>query len=126
MQHYGERPFPQKEIKMANDGRKKLDQAYNKLEHEVPEKVAQKIQWLRSDNAKWVRIPMAIVLMIAGCFGFLPVIGIELIPLGLMLIAQDIPFLRKPVAKLIMWLVHKWVMLRQWWEKKHPHTPGHK
>lgn len=107
---------------MKNDGQKKLDQAFNTLEQEIPKKVARRIHWLRSDRAKWVRIPMGFVLIVAGCFGYLPIIGIELIPLGLLLIAQDVPFLRKPVAELMLWLERKWIQLREWWERRHPHT----
>ena len=31
-----------------------------------------------------------------------------MVPLGLVLIAQDIPFLRKPVARLIAWGIDRW------------------
>jgi hypothetical protein len=35
------------------------------------------------------------------------------LPIGLMLIALDVPFLRKPVARVMIWLERKWVALRQ-------------
>ncbi len=72
----------------------------------------------RDPDSKWVRLPLGLVLIAGGIFGFLPVLGFEFIPLGLLLIAQDVPFLRKPVGEATIWLEHKWVALRQWWQRK--------
>lgn len=103
---------------MSDDGRKKLDQAYEGLEHEVPDRVARAIRWLRNPDSRWIRLPVGLVLIVSGFFGFLPVLGFEFIPLGLLLIAQDVPFLRSPVADLTLWLECKWVELRKWWQRK--------
>jgi hypothetical protein len=35
-----------------------------------------------------------VLFLIGGCFWFLPILGLEMIPIGLMLIAIDVPFLR--------------------------------
>lgn len=43
---------------------------------------------------------------------FLPVLGINFLPLGLLLIAQDVTFLRKPVGLAVIWLVRKWIALK--------------
>lgn len=104
---------------MKENGNKKLDQAYEGLEQETPDKVSRMIRWLRNPNSKWVRLPLGILLIAGGVFGFLPVLGFEFIPLGLLLIAQDIPFLRKPVGEMTLWLEHQWVALKQWWQRKH-------
>lgn len=37
---------------------------------------------------------------------------VELIPVGLLLIAQDVPPLREPVAEMTLWLERQWVRLR--------------
>jgi hypothetical protein len=39
-----------------------------------------------------------------------------MLPIGLLLIAQDVPFLRGPVARLTLWLERKWAALRRWWK----------
>ncbi len=103
---------------MSTEGQRKLDLAYNGLEKLTPDRVARAIRWLHSDKAKLIRIPLGIVLVICGFFGFLPILGIEMIPLGLLLLAQDVPFLQKPVASAVIWLEYKWVSLRQWWRQK--------
>jgi hypothetical protein len=55
-----------------------------------------------------VRIPAGLVLMAGGILWFLPIVGLWMFPLGLALIALDIPFLRRPVARLINWGEKKW------------------
>jgi hypothetical protein len=37
--------------------------------------------------------------MVGGIFGFLPVLGFWMLPLGLALIALDLPPLRKPIER---------------------------
>jgi hypothetical protein len=99
-------------------GRRKLAEAYRGLEDEVPDFVARAIRWLRNPEARWVRIPLGVVLIILSFFWILPVIGIELLPIGLLFIAHDVPFLREPVARCLIWLEHKWVRLRLWYQGK--------
>lgn len=97
-----------------------LDQAYDALEQEVPDKVARAIGWLRDPKGKWVRIPLGLVLIVANLAGpIVPFLGIEFVPLGLLLIAQDVPPLRKPVAKATLWLEHQWMRLRRRWRERH-------
>jgi hypothetical protein len=103
---------------MAQDQRE-LDRAYDRLEEETPDRVTRAIRWLRDPNTRWVRLPIALLLLAAGALGpVLPLLGIELIPLGLLLLAQDIPFLKKPVGAATLWLEDRWVALRRWWKKR--------
>lgn len=104
---------------MQDEGSEKLAKAYEGLEREVPDRVARMIRWLRSPQSRWVRLPLGLVLIACGVVGFLPIVGYEFIPLGLLLIAQDVPFLRKPVAEMTIWLECKWVALRKWWQRRH-------
>lgn len=106
---------------MSDEGQRKLDKAYEGLEHEAPDWMARAIRWLRDPKSRWVRLPLGLALIVSGFFGFLPVLGSEFIPLGLLLIAQDIPFLREPVADCTLWLERKWVELRAWWRRRRHH-----
>lgn len=45
-----------------------------------------------------VRLPTAFVLVLGGCLSFLPVLGIWMLPLGLMLLAVDVPLIRPTVS----------------------------
>ena len=98
---------------MRNDGQRTLDRAYDVLENETPDRVSRAIHWLRSPKSRWVRLPLGILFIAAGFLGpILPVVGLELVPIGLMLVAQDVPFLKKPVGKAMLWLEHKWIDFR--------------
>jgi hypothetical protein len=99
---------------MSDEGQQTLDRAYDELEREVPDRVCRAIRWLRDPNSPWVRLPLGIVLILSSALWFLPVLGIEFLPLGLPLIAQDVPFLRKPVGRLTLWLEHLWLKLKHW------------
>ena len=56
---------------------------------------------------------MGILLMLGGIFSILPLLGLWMLPLGLLLIAYDVPFLRKPVGHFTLWAIRKWAALRQ-------------
>jgi hypothetical protein len=94
-------------------GRAVLRQAFRHLEHEVPGKVARVLRNLRHPQAKWIRMPVGILFVLGGIFSILPVLGLWMLPLGLLLMAYDIPLLRKPVGHFTIWAIRKWVSLRQ-------------
>ena len=48
-----------------------------------------------------------ILFVIGGVFGFLPILGFWMIPVGLLLIALDIPALRRPVQHRLLKLKQK-------------------
>jgi hypothetical protein len=108
---------------MAADNRKKerdkalLDEAFETLEEDAPDRVARIIRWFRQPKSRWIRLPLGILFMLAGLLWFLPVFGIEFFPIGLLLVAEDVPFLRRPAAKLMIWLENKWRALRKRWKR---------
>jgi hypothetical protein len=108
---------------MGDEGRRELDRALDNLEDEVPDRLSRAIHWLRDPEARWIRIPLGVLFLVGGLLWFLPVVGLELIPLGLLLIAQDVPFLRKPVGRATLWLERKWRALRRRWQRWRAHRP---
>ncbi len=103
---------------MTDKGQETLDQAYRGLEDEVPDRVSRAIRWLRDPQARWIRLPVGILLIASSGLWFLPVLGIEFLPLGLLLIAQDVPFLREPVGRATIWLEEQWLKLKRWWKSR--------
>ncbi|MEH6949782.1 hypothetical protein V4R08_00225 [Nitrobacter sp. NHB1] len=75
----------------------------------MPPRLAKFIGWVRKPSSRLVRIPLAIVLIVGGIFSFLPVLGLWMLPLGLILIAQDLPFLQGPMARMLGWVERKWM-----------------
>lgn len=90
-----------------------LNRAYADLEQELPPRLARGLQWLRDPAYRWVRIPLALILIGLSFLWFLPVVGIELLPVGVLLIAQDVPFLRGPVGRLTIRAVRGWRWLKR-------------
>jgi hypothetical protein len=81
-----------------------LDRELDRLAQKLPAWAARLIRWVRKPGSGWVRYPLALVLIAGGIVGFLPILGFWMIPLGLVLIAEDIPFLQRPLGRLIGWI----------------------
>jgi len=86
----------------------RLDRLLDRLEQETPRAMARSIRWLRTPAARWVRVPAGIVLIFGGLLSFLPILGLWMLPLGLLLLALDVPLLKGPVGKAVAWLEEKW------------------
>jgi hypothetical protein len=82
-----------------------LNQAFDRLERMLPATAAHVLHWLHAPESRYIRIPLGILCIIASFFWFLPVIGLEYLPIGLLLIAQDVPVMRKPVGRMMMRLL---------------------
>jgi len=105
---------------MATEGKQKLDNAVEDLKEEVPGKARRFLDWVRSDKARWLRIPLALLLIAVGLtVPYLPIVGLEDVLIGLLLLSYDIPFLRKPMAAFIEWCVKIWRRLKAWWMSRH-------
>ena len=62
---------------------------------EALRKLQRATAWARVKLPRGVRTLIGVMLMIGGVFGFLPVLGFWMIPLGLAFIALDVPPLRR-------------------------------
>ena len=91
-----------------------LDRKIDQISDQLPESAGAFLRWLRTPSSRWVRVPLALLLIVGGVVGFLPVLGFWMIPLGLLLLAQDV--------RSLTWLERKWInwrgRLSQWWSRK--------
>ena len=97
---------------MPNNDARKLNRKIDRLANALPESVGRFVRWLRGPTMRPYRIPVGILLMIGGLFSFLPILGIWMIPLGLVLLSQDLPFLRAPLLRFLGWLEELWAKWR--------------
>jgi hypothetical protein len=79
-----------------------------RFEERLPEWIARKSRALREPQARIWRLPTAGLLIAGGFLGFLPVLGFWMVPLGLMLLAVDLPALQPPLARMLCWIERKW------------------
>lgn len=100
-----------------------IHRTFRRVEHRFPGRLAHFLRWLRQPGSLWVRAPLAALLVVAGLVGFLPVLGFWMLPLGLLLLAQDLPLLRRPMRRLLVWSERRW-RKRQWARRQRQRDPG--
>lgn len=98
----------------ADKERRRLDRLFAKAGAMLPRSAAAALHRLREPRARWIRIPAALLLMVGGVFSFLPVLGLWMLPLGLLLLAVDVPVLRRPMGKAILVVRRRWAT----WKRK--------
>ncbi len=87
------------------------DPHLQRLLNALPKPAKRSYLWLVQPQAKWVRIPLACALMAGGVFGFLPVLGFWMVPLGALLLGEDIP----PVRRLTLRGLGS---VQRWWDAR--------
>jgi hypothetical protein len=79
----------------------------------LPQWLQSPVRWLRKPAAWWLRIPAGLLLLAGGVFSILPVLGLWMLPLGLVLLAEDLPPLRRGTDAVLAWI-----------ERRRPHWMG--
>ena len=95
-----------------------LNRTIKRVERKFPGRFARFLRWARKPASRYVRIPLAILLIVGGLLSFIPILGIWMLPLGLMLLAQDMPLLRRPMRRCLVcserrWRKHQWAKRRE-------------
>ena len=69
--------------------------------------------WLRQPSSRWVRIPAGMLLIVGSFLAVLPIFGLWMLPLGMVLLSQDVPFIKTLIDRLLAWV-----------ERRHPRWLG--
>jgi hypothetical protein len=75
----------------------------------LPQRLQPTLRSLRQPSRRWLRIPAGFLLILGGLLSVLPVLGLWMLPLGLVLLAEDVPALRSLRSRLLDWI-----------ERRHP------
>lgn len=102
---------------MTDRDKERLDRQLDRLSGQLPEAAGGFLGWLRAPSSRWVRIPAGLLLVVGGFVGFLPVLGFWMVPLGALLLAQDVPFLRRPIGRVMIWAERRWTA---WKRRREP------
>lgn len=70
----------------------------DRLQGHLPDWAGRNLDELRRPRMVWVRVPAGVALTAGGVLSFLPGLGIWMLPLGLALLAVDVPPMRRPMA----------------------------
>jgi hypothetical protein len=85
-----------------------LHRELDRLQIHLPPWAKRLLHRARRPSAVWVRTPVAILLIVSGILGtVLPILGFWMVPLGLALLAIDLPFLRPPLARILCYINNK-------------------
>lgn len=85
----------------------RADLAEARLEHlisRLPPRLARAIRDLRRGRSRWLRLPVALGFLLGAIFSFLPVLGLWMLPVGLLLLAEDFPPARVAVHAGVNWV----------------------
>ncbi|BAK82944.1 hypothetical protein [Komagataeibacter medellinensis] len=91
-----------------------------RLLRRLPARGEQAMRWLLQPGRAGLRLVLGCLLMIGGVLSFLPILGLWMLPLGIILLAEDVPLLRRLSERMLEWI-----------ERRHPnwlapetgHTP---
>lgn len=83
------------------------DPRLDALVRRLPPRLAGTVDYLLQPSNRWVRIPSGALLVVGGVLSFLPVLGIWMLPLGLALLAEDVPALRASRSKVFDWIARR-------------------
>jgi hypothetical protein len=82
-------------------GERRFQRQFEVIERLIPP-LRGPMSTLRRDSWFPIRFPIALLLIAGGVFSFLPVLGVWMLPLGLLLLAVDLPVLRGPISVAII------------------------
>lgn len=72
----------------------------------LPARLQRAVRWLRRPRARWVRIPAGLLLILGSLLSILPIFGLWMLPLGLVLLAEDVKPLRRGMDRVLAWIEH--------------------
>jgi hypothetical protein len=91
---------------------KRLRRQFDALARGIPA-TRRPIRELLEGRLRLLRLPVAGLLISGGLFSFLPVLGIWMLPLGLMLLAVDVPVLRPVLSAAVIRARRRLAVLRR-------------
>lgn len=95
------------------DGDEERERRLGLLLQRLPQRLAAAVTWLRQPSKRWARVPAGLALIVGGLLSILPIFGLWMLPLGLLLLSEDVRPLRVMSSRLLRWV-----------ERRRPHWLG--
>jgi hypothetical protein len=92
-----------------------------RLIRRLPPRMQRSVHWLRRPSSRRLRIPAAVLLILGSFLSLLPVFGVWMLPLGLVLLAEDMPALRRLRGRVLDWVERR---RPHWFADSNPQTDG--
>ena len=78
----------------------------------LPDRGRRAVEWLREPSRRSLRLGTAVFLILGGVLSVLPVFGLWMLPLGLALMSDDVPWLKVPLEKAARGVERLWARVR--------------
>jgi len=83
---------------------RRREQRLERLIGRLPRNLQSMVRWLRRASSRWVRVLGGILLIGGSVFSILPLFGLWMLPLGLVLLAEDIAPVRRARDRFLDWI----------------------
>jgi hypothetical protein len=80
------------------------ERGLNQLIDRLPKSWRSTARRLRHPSQRWLRICVGALLIAGSFFSILPLFGLWMLPFGLVLLAEDIPVLRRALDRILRWI----------------------
>ncbi|MFZ0663042.1 MAG: hypothetical protein WAM66_10150 [Acidobacteriaceae bacterium] len=87
------------------------DRPLRRLLAALPAPIRRGFTRLRRARRPWLRVSLGILLTLGGLLSFLPLLGLWMLPLGILLLAEDLRFLRRPAMRMLG-------AVQSWWDRR--------
>ena len=87
--------------------RQRRERRLERLIDRLPQRARSATRWLRRPGSRWARIPIGVLLIIGGLLSILPFFGLWMLPIGLLLLAEDIPPFRRGRDRIVLWIARR-------------------
>ncbi|MGE3150577.1 MAG: hypothetical protein AB7K04_16085 [Pseudorhodoplanes sp.] len=84
-----------------------LDAVLRAIEWKLPPFAKPLLRMIRKPQPVYVRIPLGVALVLGGIFSVLPVLGIWMLPLGMLLLGRDVPAVCRLSIRMLRFIERK-------------------
>lgn len=92
-------PAPITEPSLRAIDEDQLDRQLERFEGLVPPVIGKLLAYTQRPGSLHYRLPIALLFIVGGCAGFLPILGFWMVPFGVLLIVQDVRPLRPTLGR---------------------------
>lgn len=79
----------------------RFDRQFSALERQFPP-LGKPLRSIRTGRGRFVRLPLAVLLIAGGLLSILPILNFWMLPIGLALLAIDLPVLQGPIGAFLV------------------------
>jgi Flp pilus assembly protein TadB len=94
----------------------KRERRIEQLIDRLPRSWRPSARWLRRPSRRFLRISIGVLLIVGSFLSILPVFGLWMLPIGLLLLAEDVPVLRRATDRMLEWVERR----RPHWLQRNP------